>query len=377
MTHRLSAWFYITGLIVANTVGLMAFGTVLYQYFVGRVVVSHMENAIAALVGFVIFNWAVFLTFVYDAWESLAPFHPRLTPERAVWGHFIPLYNFYHICIAIVCLADETNRARAERGIPEAPRLRRIAIIFVVLWILSCVLPVVAVFALVAQIMFILKICAAINAVAPPDHPIGTKPPLMRWSWWLVLAVFAADFVPEIGFTWVMGPSIHPDWRIKFGAYTISIVLSVAAYWFFFHQRNSKPVLIRIGVFALCWIFFNLGVQSVYDLLDQATDEFGYEYLAYVYIGIPLLHIVLISMLFHFGLRLPLMLLIAVQTLAACGWLLVFDILQVDIAESYSFERRILGMSIAVFLTTLFFLFPLYHGTRKARWDSWRTSSAA
>lgn len=402
-THRLPGWFYVTALIIANAVGVLI-GTYFVFQAVSGVHLLQATTPFSVLIGYLIFNSMVFLTFLYDAWESLAPYRVRMTPEKAVWGAFIPFYNFYHIWIAVVGLSNEVNRLRNKREQPQDDFHRKIAIVFVVLWILSSVvfvllpvfailmflnenlvflfglLPVFVILALVAQVIFILKISTAINAVAPENHPIGTQKPLIRWSWWLVAALFIIQFVSQLISIALTGPDTSANLTIYLGFTVLNAIAIAAAYWVFMANRKDQGNLIRLGVFALLWMLLNLGIQQIYSLLGRAGIELGFQYLQYVYGFIPIVHALILAILMRFTLHLPLMLLIGAQVLMTSVNMVVFQfvISRNGVGDpTVVADARMISGSISMIFSALIFLVPLYHGTRKARWESWKTSSAA
>ncbi|MEM7012112.1 MAG: hypothetical protein AAF585_11570 [Verrucomicrobiota bacterium] len=402
-THRLPGWFYVTALLVSNGVGL-----IIAAYFV-YLTVSGLEllqatMPLSVLIGYGFFNFMIFLTFLYDAWESLVPYRARLSPDKAVWGNFIPFYNFYHICIAVVGLANEINRIREERSQPQDTFLRQIAIAFVGLWLLSSVfvllipvlvflaffsegmiaslglLPLLVILVLVAQVMLILKTCKAINAIAPENHPIGIQKPLLRWSWFLVLAIFVVTFASQLGSTALTDPNAGTNFLMYFGFLALDALVLAAVYWSFLADRKDRGNLIRIGVLWLGMLLLNLGSQQIYVVLGTAGIELGFQYVQYLYTFVPFLNALLYAVLLRFTLRLPLMLLIGAQMLIATVWMVVFQLVisRNGVGDpAVIVESRMISGSISTVFSSLIFLVPLYHGTRKARWDSWRTSTAA
>ncbi len=76
-----------------------------------------------------------FWLMVVRAWRSIPRGKARMTPQWAIGGMFIPLFNIYWLFNVIVGLVTDLHRAISRRETPGMPPMRSLAIVLVVLWL--------------------------------------------------------------------------------------------------------------------------------------------------------------------------------------------------------------------------------------------------
>lgn len=372
--QRLPTWFYVIGLATA------AFGALFALEANARTGDPFTREYLPVAEGklwmitFLIFGQSIFLTFLFDAWETLEPFRGRLTREKAVWAFFLPLYNLYHLWIATVSLTDELNRIHAENGHSGKPLSRFPAIAFFIS-VLLVFIPGVVALTLVIQIYFVLKIARSANQLPATSQPIGLSPPVLRWHWLLVPALLLADQGSSVGvsyflFGWPedLGPLI--------GLSAVSCGILSLVFWPFMRPLFSVGSLTRIVLLYAGWFLIAAATYAMfYKLLasvrtmDDGPGIWGKWLNIY-----PLNRALLFAVLLKFTLRLPLTLTLGALLVEGYGSRVIIALLRpegLELGTPEYVQARLIITSITAVFGALVFLFPIYLGSRRARWMAW------
>lgn len=121
----------------------------------------------------IIYGMVVIGVFLHRLWSAIQAGSPRTTPGKAVGFLFIPFFGFYWVFQAYWGWAKDYNRMIAGSGIdaPTVPEGLALAIpIFIVATLpfgfIPFLGPILAIPGLVLQIVFVVKACGAVNALA-------------------------------------------------------------------------------------------------------------------------------------------------------------------------------------------------------------------
>lgn len=342
--------------------------------------------------------WGVFgasflWSFLHDVWGTLQPYGARMTPGRSVGFLFIPFYNIIHLWHALVGLTEDGNRALEATGIAGPRFSRGLAIATFVLILLSAV-PFLGLASLVMMAVFMGTSGRVANLLPPDRIPIGRRPPIIAYRWHLAAVWFLLLVVLGTGFDAVVA-RIRLEFPLTLAPLTLMALLQSGALLAYARPFGSTETLVRIGWHFLCSAALWCAIVWGYTLLF--SDQLGWSHTvrqtAQYLIAIlgPLLFSLVsrITLRIPFGLRFGGMLAGAFFGWAAfdtlhrlgveMGWPIVEttgigDGQTITGLKASASQAIQIGGALVAWATTI----PaLYHGGRRARWDSWKAAETA
>jgi hypothetical protein len=131
---------------------------------------------VAVSFGLFIYAVIVLMMLYYKMWDAIQDGYARTTPGVAIGFMFIPLFNFYWLFQAIWGYSKDYNAYLQRHQIAAMPLPENLFLIYCILAIVSVIPYLGALTGLAALVIFIIllvKICAAVNALASAPETVA------------------------------------------------------------------------------------------------------------------------------------------------------------------------------------------------------------